>query len=106
MRLHSSLLVALCLAGCATAYPRPMTVQDLARLDTGEALVAYLRQPDASPAVCDPRTAGPHITPLDGGAMSVLVDGLIDGRIDPGLWGRCVEGALEGSSPEAAASLV
>ena len=46
--------------GCATRYPLPMTAADLVRydVDAGPALVAYLGQPDASPAVCESAHAG------------------------------------------------
>ena len=100
------LCVAIGLAGCAPAFPHPMTAEDLVRLDSGAALVAYLGQPDASPAVCDARTSGPRLAHFDESTLRSLIDGLTAGRVDPGLWRRCVDGALDGASTEEAAMLV
>jgi hypothetical protein len=93
-------------AGCAPTFPHPMTAQDLVRLDSGDALVAYLGQPDASPTVCDARASGPHLAHFDESSLRSLIYGLTGGRIDPGLWRRCVDGALDGASTEEAAMLV
>jgi len=82
-----------------------MTAQELVRFDAGDALVAYLSQPDASPTVCDPLAAGPHVLHWNEGVLSSVVDGVTSGRIDPGLWRRCVD-ALAGASPDGAALLV
>jgi hypothetical protein len=89
---------AFALAGCGASLPRPMTAQDLARLESSDALVAYLAQPDASPSVCDPRAAGPHVRHVDARALSSVVGGLTSGRIDPAVWRRCVD-ALAGAPP-------
>jgi len=72
-------LVAVCfgLVGCAPSFPRPMTAQELVRFDAGDALVAYLAQPDASPTVCDPRAAGPHVLHWNESVLSSLMDGLL-----------------------------
>lgn len=90
------LCIGLGLAGCAPEFPRPITSQDLVRFHSAAALVAYLRQPDASPSVCDPRATGPHVVHLDDDMRSALVHGLTDGDIDPDLWRRCVAAALGG----------
>ncbi len=98
MRWQSALCAALGLAGCV-AFPHPMTGQDLVRLDSGDALVAYLGQSDASPTVCDSQARGPHLRHFDGSMRTSLVRGLTDGQIDPALWGRCVDAALDGATP-------
>src|SRR5579863_4043938 len=85
-------ILCLALAGCATeSYRLPMTAEQLAYYNTGPALVAYLGQPDASPAVCDPRSQGPHLRSCTEKMSRALVDGLIEGKVDPGLWRRCVD---------------
>jgi hypothetical protein len=43
---------------------------------------------------------------FDDDARAALVQGLIDGRIEPGLWRRCVDAAFAGASPEGAAMLL
>ena len=83
-----------------------MTAQDLARLDSGEALVAYLGQPDASPAVCDLRASGPHLTRFDRDVAMTLVEGLAEGRIDPDVWRRCADALFDGATPAGAAWLL
>jgi len=98
-------LIGLGAAGCAASFPRPMTAGDLARLDSGEALVAYLHAPGASPAVCDLRASGPHLTHFDAGVATALVDGLADGRIEPDLWRACADRVLASAPPVAAAAL-
>jgi hypothetical protein len=98
--------VAVAGSGCAGSLPSPMMGHDLARLDSGEALLAYLGEPGASPAVCDPRARGPHLGHFDDGVASELVAGLADGEIDPDLWRRCADAALDGAPPEQAAALL
>ena len=83
-----------------------MTAGDLAQHDSGAALVAYLGQPDASPAVCDPRARTPHPATFTPEVRDALLAGLGDGLIEPALWRRCVEAWLKGLSPEEASSLL
>jgi hypothetical protein len=83
-----------------------MTAAEVAGFDSGEALVAYLAQRDASPAVCDVRSRDPHITRFDRDTATTLVSALEEGRVDPQLWQRCVGAALEGGSRDAATQLV
>ena len=93
--------------GCATRYPLPMTAADLVRYeyDAGPALVAYLGQPDASPAVCDLRTRGPHVSAFTPQVRGALVHGFVDGKIDAALWRRCVDGALKGLPADQVSSM-
>jgi hypothetical protein len=94
------------LLGCAPALPRPMSAADLARLDSGAALVAYLGQRDASPAVCDPRSGGPHMARFDRDTSAALVRALEDGQIDPQIWRRCADAVVDGGSREEVVSLI
>jgi hypothetical protein len=75
-----------------------MTGQDLSRLDSGDALVTYLAQPDASPTVCDLNAAGPHMLRIDDDVRESLVRGLVDGRIAPRVWRGCVDAVLSSAS--------
>jgi hypothetical protein len=106
MRLSLLILLCIAAAGCATeSFRLPMTAQELAYYNSGPALVAYLGQPDASPAVCDPRSQGPHIRCTEKVSRS-LVDGLVTGNVDPSLWRRCVD-VLIGTAPvDAAAAFI
>jgi hypothetical protein len=99
-------VVGVASAGCTPSFPAPMTAQDLARLDSGEALVAYLGQPEANPAVCDLRAGGPHLRHFDRGVATPLVEGLAEGRVGPEVWRRCADGVLDGTTPDAAAQLL
>ncbi len=83
-----------------------MTAAEMASFDTGEALVAYLAQHDASPRACDLRSTGPHVRRIDGLMASALVEGLHDGKIDPALWRTCMDAAIESAPPDAARALV
>lgn len=103
MRAPVLVMVGLGAAACGPTFPRPMTAGDLARLDSGEALVAYLHAPGASPAVCDLAAAGPHLTHFDAGVAAALVGGLTDGQIASELWRGCADRVLT-SAPGAGAS--
>jgi hypothetical protein len=94
------------LLGCAPAFPQPMSAADLARLDSGAALIAYLGQRDANPAICDPRSASPHLTRFDRETADAVVRALLDGKIDPQVWRRCVDAVVAGGSREQVASLI
>jgi len=93
-------------AACATGLPLPMTAAELVRYDSGPALVAYLGQPDASPAVCDPRARGPHVPAFTADIRRALIGGFVDGKIAAVPWRRCVEAALNGLPPDQVSSLV
>lgn len=89
-------LCAVLVGGCATRFPLPMTAAELVRYDSGPALVAYLGQPDASPAICDLRAQGPHVPAWTAPLRASLIDGFVDGKIEPQLWRRCLAVALKG----------
>jgi hypothetical protein len=97
--------VVIAACGCAAHFPLPMTAEELLQYDSGAALVAYLGQPDASPAVCDLRARGPHVPGLNADARQALVGGLVDGKVPSPLWRQCVDVFLKGAPPEDAASL-
>ncbi len=106
--MRASLCLSLLLAAsCATeSFRLPMTAQQLAFYNSGPALVAYLGQPDASPAVCDPRSQGPHLVGCTEKMSRALVDGLVEGKVDPGLWRRCVDALVGTASPDAAGAFI
>jgi hypothetical protein len=71
-----------------------MTAQDLASQGTSNALVTYLSQPDATAAVCDAKSDGPHLAPSTPDLQDALVKGFTEGKIVPALWARCVKRVL------------
>lgn len=99
-------VLGLAMGGCAPPFPKPMIGLDLARFDPGKALVAYLGQTDASPAVCDLDAKPPYLTHFDQGVATSLVEGLVLGHVNPELWRRCTDTVLDGASPEEAAVLL
>ncbi|MDR0480460.1 MAG: hypothetical protein LBG66_01085, partial [Gallionellaceae bacterium] len=90
-------------AGCATP-PKPMTAQDMTTLGTSDALVTYLAQPDATPAVCDTKSTGPHLTQFTPDFQDALIDGFTKGKIAPTLWARCVKRVLRNLPADSVAS--
>src|SRR4051812_14993447 len=86
--------------GCAPTYSIPMTGQALAGYDSGKALVTYLQQTNATPAVCDLRATPPFVTHFDESVSTLLVQGLVQGRIDPVIWRRCTDAVLDGAGGE------
>jgi hypothetical protein len=105
MRTHPSLLCVLT-CGCAAHFALPMTANEFVRYNTGPALVAYLGQPDASPSVCDVRSQGPHLTAFTPDVQEALMEGLVEGSIQPNLWSRCVKALLKGLPEDRGASLL
>ncbi|HEY3357086.1 MAG TPA: hypothetical protein VGQ83_27800, partial [Polyangia bacterium] len=101
-----ALLLALGSVGCAGQLPLPLTASQLEARPSGAALVAYLGQPDASPAVCDVRAHGPHVAALTPEQRTALVRSLGDGRVEAGVWRRCVELLLRHGPREDAAALM
>src|SRR5437867_3890288 len=108
VELVASAWLLMALEGCATepTLRLPMTAADVASYDSGPALVAYLSQSDASPAVCDMRARGPHVALLDPSMRRAFVEGLTSGRVEPTLWQRCADALLERAAPEDAASMM
>jgi len=93
-------------AGCARPeFPMPMTANEAARYASGPALVAYLGQPDASPAVCDLQAKGDHLVGLSSEARSGLLEGLRSGAVKPDLWRRCVSALAKTLPPGDSAAL-
>ncbi|HEY6005606.1 MAG TPA: hypothetical protein VIV57_22180 [Anaeromyxobacter sp.] len=105
--LGTAICAALPLAlGCAARqYRLPMTAAELGAHQEGAALVAYLTQPEASPSVCDPRSAGPHLVRLDEDARKALSQAFHDGKIAPRIWAGCASAVLRGAD-EATAKAV
>src|SRR5436305_15280807 len=96
MRWSGWVVVAgLAVSGCAASFPHPMTAADAARLDTADGLVAYLAQRDASPAVCDVRSGGAHVTRFDHDMAKTLVRALDEGKVEPALGRACIEAVIE-----------
>jgi hypothetical protein len=91
-----------CFTGCVEYFPQPMSPATLAQHNSGSALVAYLSQPDASPAVCNMGSAQPHLSRLRPEDSEALVDGLVEGRVPPVVWGTCANALLR-SAPSSAA---
>ena len=85
--------VIVCGAGCAPTYHLPMTASQLAAAREPAALVAYLGQPGADPAVCDAGSPGPHVA-IDDATDRALVDALRDGSLAPPAWTACAERIL------------
>jgi hypothetical protein len=83
-----------------------VTAADVARFDSASALVAYLGQRDASPAVCDTRAPSAHISQFDRYRADALVAGLEEGKIDPEIWQRCVAAALDSDASREVAAIV
>jgi hypothetical protein len=81
-------------SGCYEYFTKPMSATTLAHHNSGRALAEYLSQPDASPEVCDMRSAEPHITQLRPEDSEDLVDGLVEGRVPPVVWRACVTALL------------
>jgi hypothetical protein len=95
-----------CLGGCEAGLPRPLTAADAASYDSADALVAYLAQRDASPAVCDARRSGPHVRRVDGELAAALIRGLADGKVEAARWRACAGAAIESASPDGATALI
>jgi hypothetical protein len=88
-------LVGFLVCGCAPQFPSPMTAAQLVQYNSGPALVAYLAQSDASPTVCDLHALSPHVPRMTADLRAALVDGMVEGKINPVLWRRCAEVLLE-----------
>ena len=83
-----------------------MTAASAASFDSGDALVAYLSQRDASPAICELRSTSPHVTRFDREMAKALIRGLDEGKVDLPLGRACIDAVIEQGPPEAAAQLI
>ncbi len=83
-------LVASSLA-CGVGYKPAMSAEQLAASrHPGTALVAYLQQTSADPAVCDThRRDGPAIEYVTGAVVHKLGKAFVDGEITPARWKAC-----------------
>jgi hypothetical protein len=84
--LRPTAVFAIACAACAPRFQLPMTREDLAGHGSLPALLAYLGQPDASPAACEAGGAG-HPDPGEVGP--VLVEALVAGKVAPGVFEPC-----------------
>jgi len=105
--MRTALVLTAILAACGTKLDLPMTADQAVQLHSGDALVAYLGQPDANAEVCDlAGTTTAHLTALTADERGALVAGFADGKIQPAVWKKCVT-TLEAELPsEPRASLL
>ncbi|MBI5481353.1 MAG: hypothetical protein HY906_21015, partial [Deltaproteobacteria bacterium] len=108
MRLHllALPLVSAALGACGPVFPVPFTAGQLAADSSGPALVHFLGQPDASPAVCDLQNRGPHLAGFTDAIGRDLADGLADAKIPPELFRRCVDALMKHLTPPQGAELL
>ena len=88
-------LIGFLVCGCAPQFPKPLIAGQMVQYDSGPALVTYLAQADASPTVCDLQARSPHVSRMTADIRAALVDGMVDGTINPVLWRRCVDVLLK-----------
>ncbi|HET9620804.1 MAG TPA: hypothetical protein VFP84_05540, partial [Kofleriaceae bacterium] len=91
--------------GCAASYRLPLTPTQVAQAGEPGALVRYLGQRDADPAVCDAAIAGPHVT-ADARAGRALLGALQSGAVEPAIWQACVDRILANAGSDAQAALL
>lgn len=109
MPLLRLLPLALLTTACMPQFQLPMTGAELMVYPpklTGSALVAYLGQENASPAVCNLRAAGPHVEPLSESGRTALTNALTEGKVSPDLWRSCVSAMLRSAPGPDAAALI
>ena len=98
--------LACLLAGCAPVpLPLPMTAAQAVDYSSGEALVAYLSQPDASSDLCAIGPGDGHLHAFTADERDAFVAGLRDGTIAPALWKKCAKQLGQHLDPDASASL-
>jgi hypothetical protein len=83
-----------------------LTAADVVSFNSASTLVSYLAQRDASPALCDLRSTGPHVSRFEDNTAVALVRGLTAGEIPPGTWLPCVGAALNHGSRSDAGHLI
>ncbi|MGE0789658.1 MAG: collagen-like protein [Sandaracinaceae bacterium] len=99
------LVPALIIGGCLprarqhTIHPLPLTAANASQINTGDALVSYLRQRDADPEVCDPNSTGPHFVLVNARDVEDVIDGVGQG-VTLAAWQRCVLRLMAHQSPE------
>jgi hypothetical protein len=81
-----------------------MTAQESVSQGTNEALVAYLGQADARPAICDAKSEGPHLGKFTSDFQDAIIEGFVKGKIAPALWARCVKRVISNLPADQAAS--
>lgn len=99
-------VAAFALTSCGFPYPAPFTAEEMAKWESGQALVHYLSQPGATAAVCDRNSQGPHARRPRSANYADLVDGLVDGNVAPDLWQRCTMLMLESVPPDESSRLL
>jgi hypothetical protein len=97
--------VALVSTSCAS-YPSPFTAEQMARVNSADALVHYLEQPGATATVCDRTSQGPHFRRSRSEDFAALTSALVDDDITPDLWQRCTMLMLESVQPDESARLL
>lgn len=100
--LRLTALAAIACAACAPRFQLPMTREELAGRDGLPALLAYLGQPDASPAACEAGGAG---LPGPGEVGQALVEALVAGKVAPGVFEPCAALLLSRLDAAGAAAL-
>ncbi|MEA2697243.1 MAG: hypothetical protein QOI66_1514, partial [Myxococcales bacterium] len=106
MQRHALLLWTVVASGCAATFPQPLTANQLATYRSAPAVVAYLGQADASAAVCDLGSAGPHLVVVDQDIREALANGLREGTIPPPIWRDCVADIVRSGDQEGAAAML
>ena len=91
LALAALFVAALLLTSCGPTYRRPFTAEQMAKVNSADALVFYLEQPGATATVCDRTSQGPRFRRSRQNDFVDLVDGLVDGSVAPtsGSAARC-----------------
>ena len=111
MRALGLTLTVLALAGCMpqarrhTNHALPLTAEAAARINTGDAVVSYLRQRDADPSICNPGGRAAHAALTTERDLEDVVDGVGRG-VHLEKWEACVQGLLDAVPPEVATVIV
>lgn len=106
LALAALFVAALLLTSCGPTYRRPFTAEQMAKVNSADALVFYLEQPGATATVCDRTSQGPRFRRSRQNDFVDLVDGLVDGSVAPDLWQRCTMLMLESLQPDESTRLL